>query len=182
MVMSFLTKEVLNRIMKTQILNSNQIEQKIERIAYEIYENTFDEPEIFIGGIKGNGYIFAERLQQKLNEISDQKQPNTVHLFKVSLNKTNPLQHDIDININENNLNNATIILADDVINSGSTLLHATSKLLQNKVKTIKTAILVNRTHRRFPILADYVGLNITTTLKDNIVVEFGDSEQAYLV
>jgi pyrimidine operon attenuation protein/uracil phosphoribosyltransferase len=168
--------------MKIQILNSIQIEQKIERIAYEIYENTFEEKEIFIGGIKGNGYIFAERLQQKLDEISDPKQPNTVHLFKISLSKTNPLQHSINISIEDNKLNNATIILVDDVINSGSTLLHATSKLLQNNIKTIKTAILVNRTHRRFPILADFVGINITTTLQDNIIVEFGDSEQAYLV
>ena len=168
--------------MKTQILNSNQIEQKIERIAYEIYENTFEEPKIFIGGIKGNGFVFAKRLQQKLDEISDPKQHNTVHLFELSLNKSNPLEHSIDLSINASDLQNATVILADDVINSGSTLLHATSKLLQQKVKTIKTAILVNRTHRRFPILADYVGLNITTTLQDNIVVEFGKEEQAYLV
>ncbi len=168
--------------MKTQILNSNQIEQKIERIAYEIYENTFEEPEIFIGGIKGNGYVFAERLKQKLNQISNPNQPNSVHLFEISLNKTNPLQDNIKLSIENEKLTHATVILVDDVINSGSTLLHATSKLLQNKIKTIKTAILVNRTHRRFPILADYVGLNITTTLQDNIVVEFGEIEQAYLV
>lgn len=168
--------------MKTQILNSNQIEQKIERIAYEIYENTFEEPEIFIGGIKGNGYVFAQRLKQKLNQISNPNYPNSVHLFEISLNKTNPLQNNINLSIKNEKLTNATVILVDDVINSGSTLSHATSKLLQNKIKTIKTAILVNRTHRRFPILADYVGLNITTTLQDNIVVEFGEIEQAYLV
>ena len=166
--------------MKTKILDAKQIAQKTERIAYEIYENTFEEPQVFIGGIKGNGYVFAQRLREKLNEISTTT--NNVHLFEISLNKTNPLQNNVDLSIDSNHLKDATVILVDDVINSGSTLLHATAKLLAQEVKSIKTAILVNRTHRRFPVLADYVGLNITTTLQDNIVVEFGKKEQAYLV
>jgi pyrimidine operon attenuation protein/uracil phosphoribosyltransferase len=166
----------------TIILNSKQIEQKTERIAYEIYENSFDEDILFIGGIKGNGFEFAERLIEKLIEISRESYSKGIRLFEVSVNKSNPLNHSIDLSLADSELENASIILVDDVINSGSTLLHATSRILQQNVKTIKTAILVNRTHRRFPILADYVGLDITTTLQDNIVVEFGDKECAYLV
>mgnify|MGYP001462076107 CR=1 FL=1 len=166
----------------TTILNSKQIEQKTERIAYEIYENSFDENILFIGGVKGNGFEFAERLIEKLIQIAGESYPHGIRLFEVSVNKSNPLNHSIDLSLADSELENASIILVDDVINSGSTLLHATAKILQQNVKTIKTAILVNRTHRRFPILADYVGLDITTTLQDNIVVEFGDKECAYLV
>lgn len=168
--------------METLILNSVQIEQKTERIAYEIFENSFNEPQLLIGGIKGNGFQFAQRLVVKLNQISKGFFPKGINLFEVSVNKSNPLNHSIDLTISDNELNNNVVILVDDVINSGSTLIHATSRILQQPVKTIKTAILVNRTHRRFPILADYVGLDITTTIKDNIVVEFGKNEKAYLM
>lgn len=166
----------------TLILNANQIKQKTERIAYEIYENTFEEDILFIGGIKGNGFEFAERLVEKLNHIAKDTYPYGIRLFEISVNKTNPLQHSIDLSVDETALKNSSVILVDDVINSGSTLVHATARILQQNVKTIKTAILVNRTHRKFPILADYVGLDITTTLQDNIVVEFGENECAYLV
>jgi len=168
--------------MKTIILDSNQIEQKTERIAYEILENTFNENILYIGGIKGNGYVFAERLVKKLNTICGDSYSKGVKLFEISVNKSNPLNHSIDLSIKDEELQNQSVILVDDVINSGSTLIHATSRILQQSVKTIKTAILVNRTHRKFPILADYVGVDITTTLQDNIIVEFGDDEKAYLV
>ena len=168
--------------METLILNSSQIEQKTERISYEIYENSFNESQLLIGGIKGNGFEFAQRLVNKLSDISKGSYPKGIHLFEVSVNKSNPLNHSIDLSISDNELNNNSVILVDDVINSGSTLIHATARILQQSVKNIKTAILVNRTHRRFPILADYVGLDITTTIKDNIVVEFGKNEKAYLV
>lgn len=168
--------------METLILNSIQIEQKIERIAYEIYENSFNEVQLLIGGIKGNGFQFAQRLVIKLEQISKGSFPKGINLFEVSVNKSNPLNHSIDLTISDNELDNKVVILVDDVINSGSTLIHATSRILQQPVTMIKTAILVNRTHRRFPILADYVGLDITTTIKDNIVVEFGENEKAYLV
>lgn len=166
----------------TIILNSKQIEQKTERIAYEIYENSFDEEILFIGGIKGNGFEFAERLIEKLNIIATDSYPKGIRLFEIAVNKSNPLNHSIDLSLADSELENASIILVDDVINSGSTLVHATARILQQNVKTIKTAILVNRTHRKFPILADFVGVDITTTLQDNIVVEFGDKECAYLV
>jgi pyrimidine operon attenuation protein/uracil phosphoribosyltransferase len=172
--------------MKTEILNSNHINQKIERIAYQIYEDTFEEPEIFIAGIKGNGMEFAKRLHEQLRDISTGDYLNGIHLFEITVHKSNPLNHTIDISITAEQLKNVTVILADDVINSGSTLLHATSSILQQQVKTIKTAVLVNRTHRRFPISANYVGLDITTTLQDKIVVEFDEKnaqkDLAYLV
>ena len=168
--------------MKTEILNQNQITQKTERIAFQIYENFHSESQIFIGGIEGNGFIFAERLVEQLEIIAGKDFKDGIRLFSVKVNKDNPLEKKINLSIEDDFLKDANVILVDDVINSGRTLIHAVSRLLENRVRCIKTAILVNRTHRRYPISADFVGMDITTTLQDNIRVELGKTETAYLV
>ncbi len=162
---------------KSIVLNQEQIKQKIERIAYEILENTFEEKEIFVGGIAGNGFLLAERIVSKLNEISDQQ----IKLFEVTVNKDNPNDFPINLSIDDQDLSQSTIIIFDDVINSGRTMIHAVKRILDNKISVLKVATLVNRTHRRYPVQADFVGLNMSTTLKDNIIVELGAKEIAYL-
>lgn len=162
---------------KSVVLDRSQIAQKTERIAFEIMENTFETPKIYVGGISGFGFVFAERLVNKLSKISDQE----VRLFEVTVNKENPSQNPIKLSIPENELNGATVILVDDVINSGRTLIYAVRKLLDHEVHVLKIATLVNRTHRRYPVHADFVGLNIATTLKDHIMVSMGEEEMAYL-
>jgi pyrimidine operon attenuation protein / uracil phosphoribosyltransferase len=163
---------------KSIVLNQEQIKQKIERIAYEILENTFEEKEIFVGGIAGNGFLLAERIVSKLNEISNQQ----IKLFEVTVNnKDNPNDFAINLSIDDQDLSQSTIIIFDDVINSGRTMIHAVKRILDNKISVLKVATLVNRTHRRYPVQADFVGLNMSTTLKDNIIVELGAKEIAYL-
>jgi len=159
------------------VLNAQQIHQKIERIAFEILENTFEHQEIFVAGISGNGFLLAERIVAKLSNISDQK----IRLFEVSVNKESPLDHSIKLSIDDSDLSQSTVIIIDDVINSGRTMIHAVRRILDNKLSELKVATLVNRTHRRYPVQADFVGLNISTTLHDNIIVELGANEVAYL-
>lgn len=159
------------------VLNEVQIRQKTERIAYQILENTFEQTEIFIGGISGNGFLFAEKIVAKLNEISDQN----IRLFEIKVVKDAPLDDEIQLSVDDTDLSESTVILVDDVINSGRTMIYAVRRLLQNDLKVLKVATLVNRTHRRFPVHADFVGLNISTTLQDNITVKFGEEELAYL-
>lgn len=181
----FFTKSVLSLtrkfadLMKTKsiVLDRRQIEQKTERIAFEILENTFDSPKIYVGGISGFGFVFAQRLVKKLQNISGQE----IRLFEITVNKEAPSKSSIALSIDENELNGATVILVDDVINSGRTLIYAVAKLLDHEVHVLKVATLVNRTHRRYPVHADFVGLNIATTLKDHIMVSLGDEEMAYL-
>lgn len=168
--------------MKTELLNKVQIDQITERIAFEIYENFHNESKILIGGIKGNGFIFAERLSEKLKSICNDDFNLGIDLFKISINKQSPLNSEITTSPSIDSNDKTPIILVDDVINSGKTMLYAVSHLLQDPKSTIKTAVLVNRTHRRFPISADFVGMNISTTIQDNIRVEFGENEKAYLL
>jgi pyrimidine operon attenuation protein/uracil phosphoribosyltransferase len=162
---------------KSMVLDQRQIQQKIERIAFEIYENTFEEEILYVAGISGNGFLLAERMVGLLSKISDQD----VRLFEVTVNKDNPLDETIKLSIDDSDLSARTVIIFDDVINSGRTMIHAVRRILDNKLNVLKVATLVNRTHRRFPVQADFVGLNISTTLQDNIIVELGDNEIAYL-
>lgn len=159
------------------VLDQDQIRQKTERIALEILENTFEDANLYMAGICGNGQLFAERLITELKKHSQQK----INLFEVKVNKKQPLSEPIQFSIDAAELEGQTVILVDDVINSGLTLIHSAAALLTNDLKALKVATLVNRTHRRFPVKADFVGLNVSTTLQDNIIVEFGDREVAYL-
>jgi pyrimidine operon attenuation protein / uracil phosphoribosyltransferase len=153
---------------QTLILNSKQIQQKINRIAYEIYENNYDEKEIIIAGIADNGYFLAKRLADVLKKIA----PLEVNLLSIKLDKKNPLAEEIKINLSDKELKNKVIVLVDDVLNSGKTLMFGAKPFLTTPVKRLITAVLVDRGHNRYPIKADYVGLSLSTTLREHITVE----------
>ncbi len=159
------------------VLDKTQINQKTERIAYQILENSFEEKEIYVGGISGNGFLFAEKLVEVLKSISEQK----ILLFEITVVKDSPMKKEVKLSIDDNDLSGSTVILVDDVINSGRTMIYAVRRLLENELMKLKVATLVNRTHRRFPVHADFVGMDISTTLQDNITVQFGENEMAYL-
>ena len=161
------------------ILNHQQIEQKITRLAHQIIENSFGESTIFLGGICGNGVVLAE----KLKSIIESEGRSEIILFEITVDKENPLSHPIELSIPEEMLSNAYVVLADDVINSGKTMQYALTKILENSSKAIKTVALVDRMHRRFPIKADFVGLSLSTTLKERVEVFFEDhSSKAVLI
>ena len=164
---------------KTLILNSQQIEQKINRIAYEIYENNYDEKEIIIAGISTNGYLLAKRIAAFLAEISKIK----IVLIEIKINKEKPVGEEIKISLSQKELNNKVIVLVDDVLNSGKTLIFGAKPFLESSVKRLNTAILVNRGHHRYPIRADFVGLSLSTTLQEHVTVELDKKgkEAAYL-
>ncbi|WP_026461622.1 phosphoribosyltransferase family protein [Adhaeribacter aquaticus] len=162
-----------------RILDRDQILQKLKRIAFEIYENNFEEQEILLAGILENGYLIAEHLQQELEKISDIK----VTLVSIALDKIHPIDKPIVIKPAEVNLTNRVVILVDDVLNSGKTLAYAMQLFLKAEVKKLETTTLINRHHTLYPINATYTGLSLSTTLQEHIRVTF-DKEKfgAYLV
>ncbi len=160
---------------KTLILNNKQIEQKINRIAYEIYENNHGEKEIIIAGISDNGYIFAKRIADVVTKIS----PIKTTLIEIKINKENPLAKEIQISLSDKELKNKVIILVDDVLNSGKTLIFGAKPFLISPVKRLTTAVLVDRGHNRFPIKADFVGLSLSTTLQEHITVDLKKGKEA---
>ena len=161
------------------ILNHQQIHQKITRLGHELLENCFEEKELFIAGIQGNGFELAKMLAEIIKKNSD----TSVNHFEISINKSEPWKGEINLDIDENKLKKGFIILVDDVINSGKTMQYALVKFLERPTKKIRTVVLVDRKHRRYPVKADIVGLSLSTTLKDRVEVVFNSkASKAYLI
>ena len=158
-----------------QVLNQEQVLQKIKRIAYEIYENNYEEELLVMAGIEGQGYELAHMLQRQLQEVSGKE----VQLVKVSLDKSSPSQSSIELDCPVEALKGRSIILADDVLNTGKTLAYSLKPFLQNPVKKLEIAVLVNRSHTSFPVQAKYTGYELATTLTEHIQVVLQDGVMA---
>ncbi|MGB5420075.1 phosphoribosyltransferase domain-containing protein [Algibacter sp.] len=148
------------------ILNHNEINHKIRRIAFQIYESNVNEKEVILAGIDKNGYVFAKKLKTVLQKISD---INPV-LCKVSIDKKNPWQ-EIKTSIPAEQYKNKSIVLVDDVLNSGTTLIYGVKHFLNVPLKQFKTAVLVNRNHKKYPVKADFKGISLSTSLNEHIDV-----------
>jgi pyrimidine operon attenuation protein/uracil phosphoribosyltransferase len=161
------------------ILNHLQIEQKIKRIASQIYEDNLDEKHLYIAGIARNGYILAA----KLTEVLKSTYPLEFTLLEVVIDKDKPLFPKVNGLENLSALKNKVVIIVDDVLNSGRTLMHSLRPFLEADVKKIRTALLVDRDHKRYPVAADFVGHTLSTTIKEHIVADLkkGRKDVVYL-
>lgn len=161
------------------ILDKQQIAQKINRIAYQILEDNIDEKEIILAGIWDRGYKLALRLQKVLQEIATFK----VTLLRIDLEKQqNKLVAQTDLQ--EAEWRNKVVILVDDVLNSGKTLAYGLGVFLNTPHKKIRTVVLVDRSHKIFPIATDFVGLELSTILKEHVDVVMdveGEDDRVYL-
>lgn len=161
------------------ILDKQQIEQKINRIAYQILEDNLGEKDIVLAGIWDRGYKLALRLQKVLQEISN---INLV-LLRIDLEKQNS-KLVAKTDLPESEWKNKVIILVDDVLNSGKTLAYGLGVFLNTPHKKIRTVVLVDRSHKIFPIATDFVGLELSTILKEHVDVVMdveGEEDRVYL-
>lgn len=164
---------------KTKILDNSQISRKLNRMAYEVYEKNYGEKELLIVGIDGNGYKVAERLTEILAKISTLK----IKLSKIKLDKENPWTKDPEVSFSEKDYSNKPVIIVDDVLNSGKTVMYAVKPFLNKSVKRLNVLVLVDRSHSRYPVKADFVGLSLSTTMQDHIEADFSKkgNEAVYL-
>jgi pyrimidine operon attenuation protein/uracil phosphoribosyltransferase len=162
----------------TLLLNHEQIQQKINRMAYQLFENNYSESEIVLAGIEQRGFVLAQRIQLALSNFSKQK----VTLLSIEVEKDSPYQTFQQKEIAREIFENKVVIVIDDVLNSGKTLIYGVNQFLHAPVKKISTLVLIDRNHKRFPVNADYVGLSLATTLKQNIKVVFsGGGDEVFL-
>lgn len=147
------------------ILDSERINWKLQRMAYQIWEHNSDETHITLIGIIGTGLSVARSLAERLSKIS----PLQVDVVAIDINKKKPLSGEIKLN---KDVGGHSVVLVDDVANSGKTLLYALRPLLDFEVKKVMIAVLVDRKHKSFPISPDIVGHSLATTLHEHIEVE----------
>lgn len=155
--------------MINKILTHEQIQHKVKRIAYQIYEANVEEEEIIIAGIESGGLSFAKKISAVLKKITDAK----ITLCKVVMDKENPLESGVTTSLDKEAYKNKSIVLVDDVLNSGTTLIYGVHHFLKTPLKQLKTAVLVNRNHKKYPVKADYKGISLSTSLNEHIKVEF---------
>lgn len=158
---------------KNTILNHREIEHKIKRIAYQIYESNANETELVIAGIESNGYILAKKIKANLDKISSIESV----LCKVTIDKSQPT-NPIKTSLKKADYANKSIVLIDDVLNSGSTLIYGIKHFLDVPLKQFKTAVLVNRNHKKYPVKADFKGISLSTSLFEHVNVNL--SKQPY--
>ena len=161
--------------MENIILSHQQIQHKIRRSAYQIYETNVDEKKIIIAGIDGGGLKFAKKIQQVLKEITSAE----IVLCKVSMDKRDPLKSGVVTSIPEEEYRDLPVILVDDVLNSGTTLIYGVQHFLKSPLKRLKTAVLVDRNHKKYPVKADFKGISLSTSLQEHVQVVFKTRQDA---
>ena len=160
---------------QTVLLSQKQIEQKINRIAYQVYEDNVEETEIVIAGIVKSGYVLACKIDAVLKKIS----PITTRLVEVAIDKHSHHQKEIKLSIDQSGLQGQTVILVDDVMDSGKTMMYALKPFLQADIKKIRIAVLVDRNHKKYPVTADFVGIRLATTMQEHITAILGEEQES---
>lgn len=153
------------------ILDHAQAMRKIRRIAYEIYEQNFEENEVVFIGVHQTGFLFAQTLQQEVKKIA----PFKTALFELKINKQEPVNSAIELAAGADLLANKVLVLTDDVLNTGSTLVYSMRPLLDIAIKKLQLAVMVDREHRSFPVSPDFVGYALSTTVNQHIEVSINE-------
>ena len=163
---------------KSKILNIQEINQKLKRLAWQVYEKNSAEKEVIIVGISERGLILAKKLVEHIKKISNIK----TKISHLELDKDNPYNKEVSLDLIEKEYDNKVVIIVDDVLNSGKTLMYAAKHFLTTRLISLSILVLVDRNHNRYPIKADYIGLSLATTLQEYINVDLkGADKGVYL-
>lgn len=163
--------------MKTEnniILTNTQINHKIRRIALQILESNVEESKIVLAGISKNGFLIAQKLKTVIRDYSDVE----IILCEVFINKKELLSA-VTLSINSEAYKNSSVILVDDVLHSGATLIYGVKHFLNTPLKQLKTAVLINRNHKKFPVKADFKGLSLSTSINEHVEIIFDHNNAA---
>ncbi len=170
----------MNTAQSTLILNNEQINQKIRRIAFQIYENNFEETALLLAGISGEGYVLAQALARELQTIA----PFTVDLISLQLDKSQKAQPTVHHDCPVSDFIDKVVVVVDDVLYTGRTLAFSLQPFLSVPIRKLQVAVLIDRNHPRYPVAADYKGYELSTTLTEHVEVVLSDQERVgvYLV
>lgn len=175
----------------TELLSADEVGRTIARIAHQIIEKTAldgsDAPKVVLLGIPSGGVPLAERLAENIEQYSDIR-PDVgsldITLFRDDL-RDRPHRALQPTNIPDGGIDNAIVVLVDDVLFSGRTIRAALDALNDiGRPSSIQLAVLVDRGHRQLPIRADYVGKNLPTARNEevSVLIEEIDGKDAVIL
>jgi pyrimidine operon attenuation protein / uracil phosphoribosyltransferase len=157
---------------KNYILTEQVAEKKMRRMAYEILENNSGVQELILAGVRESGSVIARNIRRLLGEIAGKGL--SIELITITLDKRHPREVTLSQSLS---FDDKLIIVVDDVANSGKTLLYAMKPFLDFHPRKIEALVLVERSHKAFPVQPDYTGLSLATTLQEHIYVEVEDDQ-----
>jgi pyrimidine operon attenuation protein / uracil phosphoribosyltransferase len=163
--------------MRTVVLDHAHVQRKMQRIAHQLHEVFHEHEELVLVGVAPRGAKVAERLATLLKEIATFK----VRLLELRMRKDHPLEAPQLVPNEAASLRGQQVVLVDDVLQSGRTLMHAASHLAKERMERLMVVVLVDRRHRTWPVRADIVGLTLSTTMQEHISVELGEEDAVYL-
>ena len=163
--------------MKNIILDSGDIKNKINRISFEIIEKNFDKDEIIMVGLLPNGKYLSKEISECVKQNSEISM-STIHFNFDKKRKISCEESDFDFN----DLKNKTVIVVDDVMNSGSSIMYAINTILNFSPEKIQVGVLVERNYKNFPIIPDYKGLELSTSPEEHVKVELGNSPKVLII
>lgn len=160
----------------TIILDGVGIKRALTRIVHEILERNKGVSEIVLVGIRTGGIYLAEDLASRMYEIEGVKVP--VGSVDITLYRDDIKVHTERLPVGKTeipfSLEGKKVVLVDDVLFTGRTIRAAMDALMDHgRPKCIQLAVLIDRGHRELPIRADFVGRNVPTSLKEEILVCF---------
>ncbi len=158
----------------TLILDQNQIKEKVNRLAYQLFEDFSNDKKIIIAGVSKNGFILAKHLALQFEKISG----IPVQLAEIFIDKKEPVKNQVRVSPTFASFEAFTVVVVDDVLDSGRTLIYALSPFLNGGAKKIRTVVLADRSHKRFPISADFSGVSIATTLQEHLRVDMESGKE----
>ncbi|MFA5164631.1 MAG: bifunctional pyr operon transcriptional regulator/uracil phosphoribosyltransferase PyrR [Candidatus Omnitrophota bacterium] len=167
---------------KAKVLDAEQIDKALIRIAHEVLESNKDTGGLAIVGIRTRGAVLAQRLAGKIKSISGSDIPVgalDITLYRDDLTTVaeQPVVHKTEIDFD---IHDKVIVLVDDVLYTGRTIRCALDALIDfGRPGSIQLAVLVDRGHRELPIRADYAGKNIPTSQKETVQVKITETDGA---
>ncbi|MBI1317030.1 phosphoribosyltransferase [bacterium] len=163
---------------QTVLLGAEEIRWKIRRMAWEIAEAGQGCSKMVLVGIAPRGNVLAERLAQEIARTTGLE----VEWGVLHIDKDDPIGSPLRLEINLESCRGATVVVVDDVLNTGRTLLHALKPFLDIPLCKLRTAVLVDRDHKTFPVRADVAGMVLSTSLREHVRVELGDRDSVVLL
>lgn len=148
------------------IMRSGQLNRALKRLSMQIVEDLKGTEDVLVIGLNTRGYATAKAFTSLLESALKM----SIHCFQLDAHQSGSLNHQISEKISPNTY----VLLVDDVLFSGSTMMNAIRKVLDsNEPKILRVAVIIDRGHRKFPIQPDFVGLISPTKFKEHVEVEF---------